>query len=793
MTNKEVKTASKKEGLIHIQNQFLKFEFNLNQGSFSIYDLGDNCEVISNAYCGVILSEKQTHSKPSFDYSFLDLEDKTGKGEQIRITAKNIYPELTLIVSLYEQQPFLTLQETVKNNSPSSIQIKHFLPLKIHKDKSRLSLGATCDKWSFYKQGWQSWSPTYSMKIKEKDIRAKLGIVRRVLESYPERRKGKQREFLSEGMTVIKNARSGKSILLGFTTFFNQLSIIKLKIHNFNENRISLECVADAEGYTLKPQEELSSEKLMLDFFPSPKALQNYAEVVSREMKAIKREKVPVGWCSWYYYFTKINIEEIEKNLKIIASKKEELPFQVFQVDDGYQRAIGDWLTTNNKFPEGLQPLAEKIKSAGFEAGLWLAPFILRPDSSLYKEHPNWILRDKKGRKVAAGINPNWGGTYYALDCTHPEVQDYLKKLFKAVVEFGFGFIKIDFVFAAALPGKHFNEQQGRISAYRQGLAAVREGAGDKTFILGCGAPWGPSIGLVDGMRIGVDVDLSWRHWSKALIGKKYVMGAANAMRNIITRYFMHQKFWINDPDCVLVREDRTRLSEEEIKSLITVVGLSGGMVLSSDNYAKISDERLKWLAKLIPPSGASAVPFDLMENEMPRILILNDKKSGKILIGFINWEDKPASFRFNLKELEIPVGDYHLFEFWEETYLGIISSEYTLLRVPAHGCRLISLQPVEKFPVTLASNFHITCGIADIVESNYDPQSKQLYFKININRYASGKIFISLPESFQEKKITSSAKSHKMHRSSSRNTILVIEATIEKEATFKIDFEKVF
>jgi len=433
--------------------------------------------------------------------------------------------------------------------------------------------------------------------------------------------------------------------------------------------------------------------------------------------------------------------------------------------------------------------LAEKIRSARFKAGLWLAPFIVCSNSSLYKEHPNWILRNQKGKKVAAGTNPIWGGTYYALDCTHPEVQDHLKKLFKAIVELGFGFIKIDFVFAAALPGKHFNEQATRISAYRQGLAAIREGAGDETFILGCGAPWGPSIGLVDGMRIGQDVGPSWRHWSKILIGKKYVIGAANAMHNTITRYFMHQKFWINDPDCILARENRTRLSEEEIKSLITVIGLSGGMVLSSDNYAELSDERLRWIAKLIPPSGTSAIPFDLMENEMPRVLILNDKKSDKILIGFINWKDKPVNFYLDFKELKIPNGNYHLFKFWEETYSGIVSHGHTLSNVPAHGCSLISLQLVQNFPQIIASNFHITCGIVDIAESNYNPQSRQLYFKININRHASGKIFISVPEGFREKKISSSAKSCEMHRSSSDNTLLIVKAVVEKEATFGIDF----
>jgi hypothetical protein len=348
VTSKVVKIEEKK-GLVYIQNQFLKLEFNLSQGSFSIYNLTDNYKVISDASYSVILNDKQDSNYASCQLPITNyqlpitsthLEDEIGKGGQIRITTKNIYPESTLIINMYEQQPFLILQEIVKNNSPSSIRIKHFLPLRITKDKSSLYLGVSCNEWSFYKQGWQSWSPTYSVKIKERDTRAKLGIVRRVIESYPERREGRQ--FLSEGMTVIKDTHSGKSMFLGFTTFFNQLCTIKLSrplqegwipsiwAPHFNENRISLECVADAEGYALKPQEELSSEKLMLDFSSSPEALQNYAEVVSREMKAIKREEVPVGWCSWYYYFNRINTEEIEKNLRIIAEKKRRTSFSSF-------------------------------------------------------------------------------------------------------------------------------------------------------------------------------------------------------------------------------------------------------------------------------------------------------------------------------------------------------------------------------------------------------------------------------------------------------------------------------
>ena len=57
-----------------------------------------------------------------------------------------------------------------------------------------------------------------------------------------------------------------------------------------------------------------------------------------------------VGWCSWYHYFHDVTEDHIRSNLALAA----EWPFDVFQIDDGYQAAIGDWLITNEKFPSEL-------------------------------------------------------------------------------------------------------------------------------------------------------------------------------------------------------------------------------------------------------------------------------------------------------------------------------------------------------------------------------------------------------------------------------------------------------
>ncbi|MDI6424336.1 alpha-galactosidase, partial [Enterobacter hormaechei] len=150
-----------------------------------------------------------------------------------------------------------------------------------------------------------------------------------------------------------------------------------------------------------------------------------------------------------------------------------------------------------------------KIRAMGHIPGLWMAPFIVRPSSRLYRERPDWLLKDAQGDPVPAGIN--WGGFYYALDTTHPQVRAWLRGVIQRAVAWGYTYLKLDFLYAAALPGVR-HENIPREQAYREALRVVREAAGEEVYILACGAPILPSLGLVDGLRIGPDVAPYWRN-----------------------------------------------------------------------------------------------------------------------------------------------------------------------------------------------------------------------------------------------------------------------------------------
>lgn len=64
------------------------------------------------------------------------------------------------------------------------------------------------------------------------------------------------------------------------------------------------------------------------------------------------------------------------------------MPLQLFQIDDGYQRAWGDWLTLDSaKFPtKSMRDLVELVRAQGLRPGLWLAPVAVDKHSRVAAE-----------------------------------------------------------------------------------------------------------------------------------------------------------------------------------------------------------------------------------------------------------------------------------------------------------------------------------------------------------------------------------------------------------------------
>ncbi|WP_425244904.1 glycoside hydrolase family 36 protein [Streptomyces sp. NEAU-NA10] len=283
----------------------------------------------------------------------------------------------------------------------------------------------------------------------------------------------------------------------------------------------------------------------------------------------------PTVWCSWYEYFTAVTEDDIHENLRAMDTL--DLPIDVVQIDDGYQKALGDWLTLSGRF-RSRAGIADAIRARGRRAGIWTAPFLVDPASDLAAEHPDWLVRDPDGGFAHAGRN--WGHDLNVLDTTHPEAAAYLTDVFRTLRAEGYDYFKVDFLYAGALDGVRHSSVDA-VTAYREGIALIREAIGPESYLLGCGAPILPSLGLFDAMRVSPDTAPHRRPEADDYSQP----GQDPAEFTGVGRQWQHGRLWINDPDCLMARpavETRERWAAH--------VEATGGLMASSDRLLSLDE-----------------------------------------------------------------------------------------------------------------------------------------------------------------------------------------------------------
>ena len=443
------------------------------------------------------------------------------------------------------------------------------------------------------RHGYQSWSPSDVAVFGEDQDRSRIpGSIEliRAINQADQRVVEVEDELRSEWLTVLVDD-ANEPVLVGFEGGDRHDGTLRLRT---GQTGTELWCEAFLGDAVFVDGERRDLHDVLIGTGASAEALLDaWASRVGRVNSARVSAGHQVGWCSWYHYFHDVTQNDIESNLGL----SDDWPFDVFQVDDGFQSAIGDWLTTNEKFPDGLEAMAASIAARGRRPGLWLAPFLAAPDSRVAREHPEWLARGFDGEPLVNMFNPPWeggrDGLMYGLDTTLPEVQEHLRSLATTLVAMGYTYLKLDFTFSPSFDGVWADRSFTPAQRVRAGFDAIRSGAGDDTFLLGCGVPLAHSVGVVDGNRIGADVAPAWSLSEEVPMLAGY-SGTQPATRHAwaatATRSFMHRRLWLNDPDCVMLRAEQTDLSTDAARTWAQAVGVSGGMVLVSDDLALLGD-----------------------------------------------------------------------------------------------------------------------------------------------------------------------------------------------------------
>lgn len=344
-----------------------------------------------------------------------------------------------------------------------------------------------------------------------------------------------------------------------------------------------------------------------------------YDEVFDRyfakmNVKPLTDKKIK-GYTSWYNYYQNISEDIILRDLEAISKKTDKV--NTFQIDDGYQTAVGDWLSINKtKFPNGMKPIVEKIHAKGWQAGLWLAPFGAQKGSKLASEHLDWLVKGKNGKPIMVGAN--WGG-FYAIDIDNANARAYIKNVFDTVLnDWGFDLVKLDFLYATAVVPLH-NKTRGQL-AY-ESIDFLRECVGDKQ-ILGCGVQQMPCFGKVEYMRIGADMALNWKHGFFRKFTHREDVSTPNAIHNSVYRRCLNGRAFLCDPDVFLLRKTNIHFTPEQQKVLAKFIKLFGSVLFMSDNVDEYDDEQL-------------AVFNDTLADDDAKIVAINETND-KLFIDYI-------------------------------------------------------------------------------------------------------------------------------------------------------------
>ncbi|AIE85017.1 hypothetical protein [Fimbriimonas ginsengisoli] len=428
--------------------------------------------------------------------------------------------------------------------------------------------------------------------------------------------------------------------------------------------------------------------------------------------------KQPVaGWCSWMAHLQDVTAANVLDAARFFSKNLKGYGYSVIQIDDGYQRVrqfpqgnekvkepfAHYWTIPNEKFPNGLQPLAQEITRLGLTPGIWVGYYTPLG------------LKNRDGYVTDADGKPHKGPwVNYAMNPLIPAAREeaYTETVRELRAQ-GWRYFKIDTLRHVLydnfrqVPGYWKSRRESMETAYRTLLAETKRAAGPGSYLLACWGTLPELAGIPDGARIGEDVGPD-------------VDSMRRSAKYIAQFGYLNNVVWRNDPDYMCLR-----VPVPQAQSWATLTALAGGHVMVSDPIKEYDPARVDVLRRVGPPlivKPASVVSH----GPDPEFMTLNGAKGDErwLVAARFGWGDQPAR-RVDLATLGLdPSRRYLAFDFWKERFLGIVSGEAAYDPLENGGCQVISFRPLADHPQVLGTNRHIGQGAYELDRVHWDGQA---------------------------------------------------------------------
>lgn len=428
--------------------------------------------------------------------------------------------------------------------------------------------------------------------------------------------------------------------------------------------------------------------------------------------------RVHAGWMDWYYTYGSMNEKFMLDNLHWMHDNLQKFGVDVFQLDMYWYKNNNYRELDPKKFQHDLKWYAGQVKETGLIPGIWVGPWAR--DESMAAAHPDWFLHDKTGKIVRDWPNdpPN---VRPLLDCTNPDAAREMYDLFHYLRDdVGFHYFKLDgqpVYYGRAQNGTFYQKGTKPVDAYRAGYAQIRRAIGDD-FMLSC---WGivpEGIGITNGSRTGGDVNLE--------------MGLTRCADTTARWLFLNRICWFADPDVLEVRDPEPI---EKARAWASLMGLSGQMLMMSDDMPALKPDRVELLKRILPV--ANLRPVNLYPMGRSEIMDARFERHWETwdVVGMFNYSKAPASRTLDLSALGLPTGGgqrYIVYDFWNRAVVGITEGSLTL-ELPSEGCRVLRVQKLLPHPQLLSTSRHISQGGVDLLDVRWNPKTRTLSGSSNV------------------------------------------------------------
>lgn len=452
----------------------------------------------------------------------------------------------------------------------------------------------------------------------------------------------------------------------------------------------------------------------------------NCVEGYCNRLTALHGKRTPksvTGWSDWEYYRIPGKTEEavLESTQKFGELKKQGWPLDSIVLDAGWCKDIYIYNTLNDKFPHGAAWMCKKFLENNAIPGIWIAPWITTTTDPVAQEHPEWLVIDRTTNKPRA-VHRSDGETLYTIDFSFPEAIDWFRNQLRMMLKWGYKYFKLDGpVFRHYDNTKFYDPYSTRYKQINVIMRLLREECGEDVLIESEGV-YGPAIGIADFHRVTQDEHPQWYN------GDGTPILAENTPTTLCSSVF-NGRLWSN-LNLLVLRDCPTPfyesypvypdprenlLTETELQTNITSVYFSCSAIYNSAPLPMTmrSPYFAEAFRRVLPAAkDLNTYPLDV-EKDLPMLFM--STCNGRSFLHVYNHSE--IYIDHLTAELD---GAYHIYDYWNEKYLGVYDGSMDVKDLAPRGCRLYWLTPVEEDVTLVGATAHIA-GMGIFFEKGSD------------------------------------------------------------------------